>query len=401
MKDRHSTHSQLQLIRRDMLKGLAATGALALTGTLGLGRFANAAASKTVSAYGVTTAQLKDWSMLTKSTGLQMQYIGSNNDVGVFMRDVLASQMGNKADIFIFEGGTQNLLGPQGAYLVIDEKNPNLKLWQRTPDVWKRSAVVVGKDGKQYGVPVIGNADSFGYFPDKLGVKPDGTADLSWKTVFEDDRTRGRVGYDNTWNYSIGVAALYLKSSGKAKIADPADLTAAEAKTVVDFLVARKKAGQFRTLVASFEQQIQLLSNREVDVLNCWEPAVREANLKLGDGTTRYAYTDEGYYKWGHGAYIASQAKGRGNLDNVYTMLNYFLDGEYRALQARDRGYAGPNMDLAVQYASANHWTPEQIQSLKATQEKVDRKFAKPFVSTTTPSHSDSIEEEWQRFLNA
>jgi len=76
MKDRHSTHSQLQLIRRDMLKGLAATGALALTGTLGLGRFANAAASKTVSAYGVTTAQLKDWSMLTKSTGLQMQYIG-------------------------------------------------------------------------------------------------------------------------------------------------------------------------------------------------------------------------------------------------------------------------------------------------------------------------------------
>ncbi|WP_233836912.1 substrate-binding domain-containing protein [Paraburkholderia sp. ZP32-5] len=401
MKDRHSTHSQLDLIRRDMLKGLAATGALAVTGTLGLSRFANAAASNTVSAYGVTTAQLKDWSALTKSTGLQMQYIGSNNDVGVFMRDVLASQMGNKADIFIFEGGTQNILGPQGAYLVIDEKNPNLKLWQRTPDVWKRSAVVVGKDGKQYGVPVIGNADSFGYFPDKLGVKKDGTADLSWKTVFEDDRTRGRVGYDNTWNYSIGVAALYLKSSGKAKIVDPADLTAAEAKTVVDFLVARKKAGQFRTLVASFEQQIQLLTNREVDVLNCWEPAVREANLKLGDGTTRYAYTDEGYYKWGHGAYIASQAKGRGNLDNIYKMLNYFLDGEYRAMQARDRGYAGPNMDLAVQYASANNWTPDQIQNLKATQEKVDRKFAKPFVSTTTPSHADSIEEEWQRFLNA
>ncbi len=401
MKDRHSTHSQLDLIRRDMLKGLAATGALAITSTLGLSRFANAATSQTVSAYGVTTAQLKDWSALTKSTGLQMQYIGSNNDVGVFMRDVLASQMGNKADIFIFEGGTQNILGPQGAYLVIDEKNPNLKLWQRTTDVWKRSAVVVGKDGKQYGVPVIGNADSFGYFPDKLGVKTDGTADLSWKTVFEDDRTRGRVGYDNTWNYSIGVAALYLKSTGKAKIADPADLTAAEAKTVVDFLVARKKAGQFRTLVGSFEQQIQLLSNREVDVLNCWEPAVREANLKLGDGKTRYAYTEEGYYKWGHGAYIASQAKGRGNLDNIYKMLNYFLDGEYRAMQARDRGYAGPNMDLAVQYATAHNWSPNQVEGLKATQEKVERKFSKPFVSTTTPSHSDSIEEEWQRFLNA
>lgn len=401
MKDRHSTTSQLDLVRRDMLKSIAATGALAVTGTLGLSRIAEAAGSQTVHAYGVTTAQLKDWSVLQKSTGIKMEYIGSNNDVGVYMRDILASQMGNKADIFIFEGGTQNILGPQGAYLVIDEKNPNLKLWQRTPDTWKRSAVVVGKDGKQYGVPVIGNADSFGYFPDKLGVKPDGSADLSWKTVFEDDRTRGRVGYDNTWNYSIGVAALYLKSAGKAQIGNPADLSPSEAKTVVDFLVARKKAGQFRTLVGSFEQQIQLLTNREVDVLNCWEPAVREANLKLGDGTTRYAYTEEGYYKWGHGAYIASQAKGRGNLDTIYRMLNYFLDGEYRAMQARDRGYAGPNMDLAVAYATSHNWSADQVQSLKATQQKVDRKFAKPFVSTTTPSHSDAIEEEWQRFLNA
>jgi putative spermidine/putrescine transport system substrate-binding protein len=401
MKDRHSITSQLTLTRRDMLKSLAATGAFALTGSLGFSGVAAAADSQTVRAYGVTTAQLKDWSVLTKSTGLKMQFIGSNNDVGVYMRDILASQMGNKADIFIFEGGTQNILGPQGAYLVIDEKNPNLKLWQRTPDVWKRSQVVVGKDGKQYGVPVIGNADSFGYFPDKLGVKPDGTSDLSWKVVFEDERTRGRVGYDNEWNYSIGVAALYLKSTGKAKVDNPADLTPQEAKTVVDFLVARKKAGQFRTLVSSYEQQIQLLTNHEVDVLNCWEPAVRESNLKLGDGKTRYAYTEEGYYKWGHGAYIASQVKSRGNEDTVYKMLNYFLDGEYRALQARDRGYAGPNMDLAVQYATAHNWSADQIQGLKETQQKVDRKFSKPFVSTTTPSNSDAIEEEWQRFLNA
>jgi spermidine/putrescine-binding protein len=211
MKDRHSITSQLDLSRRDMLKSIAATGAVALAGSLGLNRFAQAAASSTVRAYGVTTAQLKDWSVLTKSTGLKMEYVGSGNDVGVFMRDVMASQMGNKVDIFIFEGGTQNLLGPQGAYLVIDEKQPELKLWQRTPDTWKRSQTVVGRDGKQYGVPVIGNADSFGYFPDKLGVNPDGSADVSWKMMFEDDRTRGRVGYDKTWNYSIGVAALYLR----------------------------------------------------------------------------------------------------------------------------------------------------------------------------------------------
>ncbi|MCP1119419.1 ABC transporter substrate-binding protein [Robbsia andropogonis] len=401
MKDRHSITSQLDLARRDLLKGTAATGVLALAGAFGLSRPANAAASSTVSAYGVTTAQLKDWSLLEKSTGLKMQYVGSNNDVGVFMRDVMASQMGNKVDLFIFEGGTQDILGPQGAYQVIDQKHPALKLWDRTADTWKHSATVMGKNGKQYGVPVIGNADSFGYFPDKIGVSADGEADVSWKMMFEDERTRGRVGYDKTWNYSIGVAGMYLNATGKAKVANPADPTPAEAKVIVDFLVARKKAGQFRTLVSSFEEQIQLLTNHEVDILNCWEPAVREANAKLGAGKTRYAYTVEGYYKWGHGAYIASQAKSRGNMDNIYKMLNYFLDGEYRAYQARDRGYAGPNMDLGVEYATSHNWCAQQVQELKDTQKKVDRKFAKPFVSTTTPTHSDAIEDEWQRFLNA
>lgn len=400
MRDRYSTTSQIDLSRRDILKGLAASAA-SLAGGAGLPLAANAAAAPVVRAYGVTTAQLKDWSFVDKTLGLKMEYVGSGNDVGVYMRDITASQMGDKVDILIFEGGTQNILGPQGAYLVIDEKQPQLSLWGRTSNDWKKSGVVLGSDGKQYGVPVIGNADSFGYIPSKLGVAADGEADISWGMLFDSDRTRGRVGYDKTWNYSIGPAALYLNASGKAKISNPADLTATEAKTVVDFLITRKKAGQFRTLVTSFEEQVQLLSNGEVDIINCWEPAVRESNAKRGAGYCRYAYTNEGYYKWGHGAYIASQAKSRGNLDNIYKMLNYFLGGEYRANQARDRGYAGPNMDLGVQYATDKGWNAADIESLKANQKKIDRKFAKPFVSTTTPSHADAIEEEWQRFLNA
>jgi len=162
----------------------------------------------------------------------------------------------------------------------------------------------------------------------------------------------------------MGVAALYLQSKGVATFGDPADLTPQEARIVADFLIARKKAGQFRTLFGAFEEQIQLLTNGEVDVINCWEPAVREANLKLGPDATRYAYTKEGYFKWGHGAYIAAQAVGRGNLAAIYKVLNYFLGGEYRAHQARDRGYAGPNMDLGVEYAEANGWSEDEIAAL-------------------------------------
>ena len=400
MTDKFSTTSQFELSRRDLMKSIAAVagGAMALP-ALGSGSaFAKDAA---VTAYGVTTAQLKDWSTMTKSIGVTMDFTGTNNSVGVFLRDIVASQLGDKTDIFIFESGTQNVLGPQGLYLKIDEKHPELKLWSRTPDEWKKSAVVVGKDGVQYGAPVIGNADSFGYFPNKVGANPDGSEELSWSLMFDSDKTRGRVGYDQTWTYSIGVAGLYLQSLGKAKFADVADMTGPEAKVVVDYLIERKRAGQFRTLHSAFEEQVQLLANRDVDVINCWEPAVRDANKTLGDGATRYAYTKEGYFKWGHGAYIAAQAANRGNLDNIYKVLNYFMDGEYRALQARDRGYAGPNMDLGVKYAQDQGWSSADIEGLKATEQKVARKFSKPYVSTTTPTNSNAIEEEWQRFLNA
>jgi spermidine/putrescine-binding protein len=175
---------------------------------------------------------------------------------------------------------------------------------------------VVGKDGKQYGVPVIGNADSFGYFPDKLGVSAP-KQELSWAVMFEDDKTRGRVAYDQTWTYSFPSAALYLQHHGRAQIENVVDMTGAEAKQVADFLIDRKRAGQFRTLHTAFEEQIQLLVNKEVDVINCWEPATREANLQLGPGTVVYAYTEEGYFKWGHGAYVASQALQRDNLDDI------------------------------------------------------------------------------------
>jgi spermidine/putrescine-binding protein len=396
MEDKLSTTCQLDLARRDFLKGLALAGA-----AMALPSVAAAAETNVVTGYGVTTAQLKDWSIMEKSAGLKMQFSTvAGNDIGALIRDVISSGVGDKADLVFFAGGSHNILGPRGFYAVLDEKRPELTLWDRTSDVWKRSTAVVGPDGKQYGVPVTGNADSFGYFADKIGVNPNGQDDVSWQMLFENERTRGRAAFSRTWNYSAPATALYLKESGKAKIENPADLTPEEAKTVVDFLVARKKAGQFKTLISSFEEQVQLLTSREVDIANCWEPATREANKKLGDGAVRYAYTVEGYTKWGQAAYITMQATKRGNLSNIYKTLNYFLGGEYRAYQARDRGYGGPNMDLGVQYAVDNKWPEADVTELKESLVKIERKYKKPFVANYAPSNADAIEQEWQRFLS-
>lgn len=390
------------LTRRALLKELGIMSGAGIVASSIPGGLAFAdTAMPVVTAYGVTTAALKNWKPMEKDLNIKMDFTGSNNNVGVFLHEVMADEIGKKEDILIFEGGTQNVLGPKGYYLPLDINNPNLTLWNRTEKAWKNSTVCVGKDGKQWGSPIIGNADSFGYFPDKIGVKKGAKPKLSWKLVFEDESTKGRVALGRVWNYSMPSAANYLKATGQVKIDQVDDLKPEEAKAVVDFLIKRKKAGQFRTLYSSFEDQVQLLVTREVDVINCWEPAVKNANEKLGANTVEYAYTKEGYYKWAHAGYIASQAKARGNLDNIYKVLNYFLDGQYHAYQAIQRGYGGPNMDLAVKYAEKNGWSKEKIADIKATQEKVNAKFKQPFWTTTTPKYGDVMQEEWQRFLNA
>lgn len=391
----------MEVTRRTALGGMLGVSGAAMLGSLPFGTSAASAAdSPVVKVYGITSAQMNDWAHIKEAIGITIEWTPTNDDTGVFIRDVVSNNVGDTHDILIFNGGTQTVLAPQGLLAEIDTANPNLTKWANASKDWTESALVMA-DGKTFGVPIDGNADSFGYFPEAIGVDPSGSEEVSWGVMFEDERLRGRVGVDRNWSQSLCCAALFLNHAGRQNIADVANPTGAEAKAVVDYLIERKKAGQFRTIFSSFEEQIQLLSNKQVDALNCWEPAVRESNKALNANSVVYAYTVEGYFKWGHAAHVPAQAVDRGNIENIYKVLNYFIDGEYRAYQAIDRGYAGPNMDLGVEYAKAKGWEAEKVQSIQNTADKVARKFTKPFVNLPAPPNADAIEEEWQRFLNA
>ena len=247
--------------RRDVLKGTAAAATLAAAGSLATTRVAQAA-STTVKGYGVTTSQLKDWSIMEKAIGITMEFTGTNADIGTYMRDVISNDLGETHDIFIFDGGTEDILGPQGYYATVIEDHPNLELWGRTSDDWKRTDLLQDYDGNQYGVPVIGNADSFGYFPEAIGANPEGLDEIPWSKMFEDEDTKGRVSLDRSWLLSSPEVGLYLKANGRAEIEDVANMTGEEARVVADFAADRKRAGQFRSLHAAFEEQVQLLSNK-------------------------------------------------------------------------------------------------------------------------------------------
>ena len=403
MTQREDDRKTGALTRRDMLKTGAAAGvSVAIAGGLSVGMTQVAHASgETIRGYGTTTVQLKDWSLFNKSTGLTMEFTPTDANMGNFMRDVTVNEVGDTHDLFFTDGGTQYKLGPEGFYLVIDENHPDLVLWERTSDNYKRGYITQTPDGTQYGVPMVNNADSFGYWPEAVGANPDGLEEVSWQKLFENEETKNRASIDRNWLLTMPEVSFYMQYHGKAEIVDNANLTPEEAKAVADWAIERKQAGQFRTFHTGFEEQVQLLGNKEVDIINCWEPATKNVNAEAGADVVRYAYTIEGYFKWGIGAYIPTQAAERDNLDNIYKALNYFLDGEYRAYQAIERGYGGPNLDLGVEYAEQVGWPAEQVAAVDAVQKKVDRKYKKPFWENLNPDHQEAMEEEWQRFLNA
>jgi putative spermidine/putrescine transport system substrate-binding protein len=380
--------------RRTLLKTAAAGTATIAAPMILRSMSREAAAAETVQIMGVETAAVDDWSEIEKNAGVTIEFTTMQDDPGVFKQEIVANEAGEKIDIFFLDGGVQDDPTFKGYFLPVDSAAiPN---WATIPASIAHSPQIVSKDGVQYGAPLVFNADSFGYWPSEIGeAEP-----LSYGLLFESDKTKGKVALENTWLTTLPMAASYVGATGKAQIGDPANMTPAEAKTVVDFLVERKKAGQFRTLWSTYEESVDLLSKKEVIIENCWEPAAKELQRK--GLPIKYAYTKEGYNKWMIGAFIAKQVKDRNNMDTVNKTINALLGPVYAAKIAILRGYATGNAALGLDYAKSHGLPQAQIDAISENIEKVDKKFtAKWFWQNAAPDHIDDIEAEWQRFQQA
>ncbi len=64
-------------------------------------------------------------------------------------------------------------------------------------------------------------------------------------------------------------------------------MTPEEVKTVIDYMIEHKKAGQFRVIWSSFEQAVNLITSNEVDVIDCWEPMVFVARTRATTSSTQ------------------------------------------------------------------------------------------------------------------
>jgi spermidine/putrescine-binding protein len=252
----------------------------------------------------------------------------------------------------------------------------------------------IGYNGKIYGVPTVLQGDSFAFLPEATGQLD------SYAALF-DPKWRGFVALEDNYTTAGQKTALYLKDSKQATIGDPANLTPGEMKAVVDFLIEKKKEGQFRTIWSSFEQAVNLLVSKEVKVLDCWEPMVFVAKSKGIDAV--YAAPKEGYLLWAMAAYIVKNpGRSAPRTQAAYQLLDFMLGGWYGAKITELRGYMTNPQAPAYAKEHPDEFPAAKAERIAAIEAGVKKKFEKGGTwQQRWPASVETYESEWARFKAA
>ncbi len=387
------------LSRRQLLAGGAALGAgAALAGSRGLVAPALAAGrTLTIADVGVGDPG-GDWSRFEKPTGNSVNLVSIGNAPSAVVNQLIAGGGRSTFDVINIVGGMQKPLVDNDLILELDRSQlPN---WQRdsyieqylAPD--KPGFQFIGYDQKIYGVPTVLQGDSFAYLPEETGP-------LDSYGALYDPKFKGFVALEDNYTTAGQKTALFLKQSGQAAIADPADMTPEEVKTVVDFMIEHKKAGQFRLMWSSFEQAVNLITSKEVYVIDCWEPMVFVAKAK-GHNVV-YAAPKEGYLLWAMAAYVVNNPdQSDDDRKATYALLDFMLGPWYGAKITLLRGYM--TNPMAPDYAKAHpdEFSAEEAAKVAEITAGVQKKFEQGGTwQNRWPTHVDVYEEEWQRFKSA
>jgi putative spermidine/putrescine transport system substrate-binding protein len=179
-------------------------------------------------------------------------------------------------------------------------------------------------------VPQFYNCDSIGYRYDLIGRDID-----SWGSLV-DPEFKGKVGILNDSLLTPGWCAGYMKANGLADIKDSANMTHGEVDTVIDFMIERKKDGQFRVIWEDYGQCVNLLASGDIWLADAWNPVVED--VKKQGVVCKYAFPKEGFTAWFHGVAVAKDTP---NLEAAIDYVNFCLEGWWGA-QVAPLGYYSP-----------------------------------------------------------
>jgi len=339
-----------------------------------------------------------DWSKFTQATGWGVNLIAMGNAPSAVLNLLIAGGGAQTYDIINIVGGMQKPLVENDLIEPID--TARLPNWAKNTYIQDFLAPgtpgfdFIGYQDKIYGVPTVLQGDSFAYLPEVTGPLD------SYGALF-DPKFKGFVALEDNYTTAGQKTALYLKQSGMAKIQDPADMTPEELKTVVDFLIEKKKEGQFRVIWSSFEQSVNLLTSKEVHVMDCWEPMVFVAKGKGVDAV--YADPKEGYLLWAMAAYIVKNPdRPPEQTDAAYQLLDFMLGPWYGAKITGMRGYMTNPQGPDYAKAHPDEFSAEEAEKVAAIDANVKAKFQKGGTwQNRWPTHVEAYESEWARFKAA
>ena len=383
------------LSRRDALKIALAAGASATA----LGRLSPALAAGTINFADIGVGDTDgDWSRYTNASGYNVNLVSIGNAPSAILNVLVAGGGTGTYDVINIVGGMQKPLVDND--LIEELDTSKLPGWAQNKNIGEFLSRgtpgfnFIGYNDKIYGCPTVLQGDSFAYLPEKTGPLD------SYAALF-DPQFKGYVALEDNYTTAAAKTALYLKASGKASIANVDDMTADEIKTVVDFLIEQKKAGQFRVIWNSFQQAVDLLANKEVYVMDCWEPMVFVAKSKGIDAV--YADPKEGYLLWAMAAYIVKNPNRTAEQTTAaYQLLDYMLGGWYGAKITTLRGYMTNTDAPAYAKAHADEFSAEDAAKVESITANVRNKFAKGGTwQNRWPTAVEAYEAEWSRFKSA
>ena len=385
------------VLRREFLQLALATGATA--GLTGLPLRAALAAKGTLNFADIGVGDPGgDWSRFTKASDWNVNLVAMGNAPSAVLNVLIAGGGQGTYDVINIVGGMQKPLVDNNLILPIDTtRMPNWGKDDYVKEFMKEGQPgfnFIGYQSKIYGVPTVLQGDSFAYLPEKTGPLD------SYAALF-DPKWKGFVALEDNYTTAGQKTALYLKASNLAAINDPADMTPAEIRTVTDFLIAKKKEGQFRVIWSSFEQAVNLIVSKEVYVIDCWEPMVFVAKTKGIDAV--YADPKEGHLLWAMAAYLVNNPRRPPErTEAAYALLDFMLGGWYGAKITEMRGYMTNPQAPVYARENAAEFPADRAKRVADITENVRRKLAKGGTwQNRWPTHVEVYESEWARFKAA
>jgi len=343
MKDILTQH---EFTRRMLLQGMAAAAGTASLGVAGRAL----AQDNALNLWAAPIARpFDDWKPIEKEAGIAISFAPKSASADEALTKMLVGDGQKLYDAFTDNGGGMED-AMAGNLIIAPLDTSKMKNWGNLRDDVKNddgvAAHSIRYNGKVYAVPYIANADSLAYDREAVGADPD-----SWGMLF-DPEFKGYVAMQDDYGPTLTNTAIYLHETGQVEIKDRSNMTADEVKAVAQFLIAKKKAGQFRTFWNGFQQGVDLMASGEVVMMSCWEP-IQLVSRRKSEKDIRYGNMKEGHQVWNNVVMMSNGAVKRGREDAFYKLADVFLSPWYCSKQLAKFGFASLTSNVG-EYINAN-----------------------------------------------